>query len=236
MTIRVINLTYDLIIFDCDGTLVDSESVYSVITSELLTEAGFPEYTPAVCNTLFAGLSWGEMRIWLEEKHRQPMPENIVHRYTEIARERMEAEIKPVHGVHDVLSGLQGNIKICVASNGERGNVLRSLKVTKVLDFFHEPHVFTRIQVERPKPAPDIFLHAAEVMGAAPEKTLVIEDSHVGVTAARAANMDVVGFTGTAHHPGNHELRLKEAGAHGIIDSLIHIPVLLKHGKGWKKC
>ncbi|HBR69433.1 MAG TPA: HAD family hydrolase [Rhodospirillaceae bacterium] len=228
--------SYDLIIFDCDGTLVDSERVYSVITSELLTEAGFPEYTPAVCNSLFAGLSWSEMRIWLEEKHRQPMPENIVHRYTEIARERMEAEIKAVHGAHDVLSGLEGgNIKTCVASNGERGNVLRSLKVTKVLDFFPEPHVFTRIQVERPKPAPDIFLYAAESMGCAPEKTLVIEDSHVGVTAALAANMDVVGFTGTAHHQGSHELRLKEAGAHGIIDSLIHIPAILRHGKGWKK-
>ncbi|GJL85860.1 MAG: haloacid dehalogenase [Micavibrio sp.] len=228
-------MTYDLIIFDCDGTLVDSESVYSVITSELLNEAGFAEYTPALCNSLFAGLSWTEMRVWLEEKHGGPMPEDIVHRYTDIARERMDAELKVVHGAHEILTDIQGSIKTCVASNGERSNVLKSLKITKILDFFHEPHIFTRIQVENPKPAPDLFLHAAEIMEATPENTLVIEDSHVGITAATAAGMDVVGFTGTAHHPESHETRLNEAGAHGIIDSLIHIPAILKHGKGWKK-
>jgi beta-phosphoglucomutase-like phosphatase (HAD superfamily) len=115
-----------------------------------------------------------------------------------------------------------------VASNGERGNVIKSLEVTGLLHHFDEDRVFTKIQVERPKPAPDLFLFACEKMQVAPANALAIEDSVAGVAAARAADIHVLGFTGTAHNKENHAKMLKNAGADAIIDTLIHIEAHLR--------
>lgn len=213
----------DLIIFDCDGTLVDSEHLYNSITSELLNEIGYDEYTPALCMELFTGQSWSTIRTTLEARHGQKMPDDIIERYIRIANTKMDHDFEATPYADDVLKTLSVGRKICVASNGERGNVIKSLKITGLFHHFGEKHIFSKIQVARPKPAPDLFLFACEQMGIAPDKTLIVEDSVAGVEAACAAGIAVLGFTGAAHVPEKQALALKNAGASVIIESLIHI-------------
>lgn len=124
--------------------------------------------------------------------------------------------------------------KICVASNGERSSVIKSLKMTGLYEAFDggEDHIFTKIQVENAKPAPDLFLFAAEKMDVLPKDCAVIEDSVAGVRAGIAAGMYVLGFTGSHHNPAMHANALKEAGAHRIFSDLIHIADYLGNEKG----
>lgn len=213
----------DLIIFDCDGTLVDSETLYNSITAELLNELGFEEYTPELCIELFAGQAWSTIKAGLEERHGAEIPKDIVERYIAIANARMDTDLQTPLGADDVVSALKAERSICVASNGERNNVIKSLKITGLMDHFIEDHIFTKIQVEQPKPAPDLFLFAAERMGFESSHCLVIEDSPAGVAAAVAANMKVIGFTGCAHDQDQQAELLKNAGAKIITDKLIHI-------------
>src|SRR5690606_28500307 len=103
---------YDLVIFDCDGTLVDSEHLYNSITSELLNEIGYEDYTPALCLELFAGLSWSEIRRTLEEKHKTKLPDDIMRRYIDVANMRMESDLKAIEHAHEVITAVKENHKI----------------------------------------------------------------------------------------------------------------------------
>ena len=219
---------HSLIIFDCDGTLVDSERLYNTVTAELLNEIGYDEYTPQLCLERFSGKSWSTIRDELEEHHGEPMPADIVQRYIKIAGSRMDTDLKAARHASAVLKNLKAQTQICIGSNGERGNVIKSLAVTSLLSYFEEDRIFTKIQVESPKPAPDIFLFACDKMQTPPANALVIEDSPAGVNAARAAGIDVLGFIGTAHDKAAQGQALKDAGANAIIDELIHIEHHLK--------
>lgn len=211
-------MDFDLIIFDCDGTLVDSEKLYNTIASELLTDIGLPEYTPEECFRQFSGRSWSAMLDVLEERHAITISRDIVDDYIRRANESMATDLKPVAHVDMVLAALQGQASICVASNGEYNTVLKSLKVTGLHTFFPDHHVFSKIQVARPKPAPDLFLWAAQQMGGfEPARCLVIEDSVAGVQAGVAAGMHTVGFYGTALDGGQHKLDQESAGAHKTV-------------------
>ena len=214
---------HQLIIFDCDGTLVNSEYLYNSITAELLNEIGYAEYTPELCLELFAGQSWSTIRHDLEERHGKKMPDDIIQRYIRIANERMNHDFDATAHADRVLHTLGQNHQICVGSNGERNNVIKSLDVTGLLHHFDDTRIFTKIQVEKPKPAPDLFLFACEQMQIEPGNTLVIEDSAAGVAAARAADIHVLGFIGTAHDKNKQAKALKDAGADAIIECLIHI-------------
>ncbi len=214
---------HHLIIFDCDGTLVDSEYLYNSITAELLNEIGYDEYTPEMCLEHFAGQSWSTIRHVLEERHGEPMPDDIIERYIRIANEKMNHDFDAAPHADQVLTALNDNHALCVGSNGERNNVIKSLEVTNLIKHFSDDRIFTKIQVEKPKPAPDLFFFACEKMGVAPQNSLVIEDSPAGVAAARAADIHVLGYVGTAHDPEKQANALKNAGADAIIDSLIHI-------------
>lgn len=217
-----------LIIFDCDGTLVDSEHLYNSITAELLNELGYSEYTPQICMELFTGQSWSTIRQTLEARHGEKMPDDIIERYIRIANEKMTHDFDAAPHADEVLHKVKDGRQICVASNGERNNVIKSLEVTELLHHFDEERIFTKIQVDKPKPAPDLFLFACEKMQSAPENTLIVEDSVAGVKAARAADIHVLGYVGTAHNPDKQAMALKDAGAEVIIDSLIHIESHLK--------
>lgn len=214
---------HHLIIFDCDGTLVDSEYLYNSITSELLNEIGYAEYTTELCQELFTGQSWSTIRLTLEEKHGEKMPDDIIERYIRIANEKMNDDFEATPHADIVLKDLATRHQLCVGSNGERNNVIKSLTVTNLIHYFDEDRIFTKIQVEKPKPAPDLFLFACDRMQVKPEHTLVIEDSPAGVEAARAANIHVLGYVGTAHNQEKQAKALTNAGADAIIDCLIHI-------------
>lgn len=213
----------DLIIFDCDGTLVDSETLYNSITSELLTEMGLPEYTTERCIELFAGQSWGTIKGVLEEKHGDIVPRDLIERYIKTANGRMDRDLVAAEGAEKIIAKLKETRSICVASNGERGNVIKSLTMTGLMTHFREDHIFTKIQVPRPKPAPDLFLFTAKEMGFAPSDCLVIEDSPAGVSAAVEAQIKVIGYTGCSHDTERQAEMLKGAGADIITDSLADI-------------
>lgn len=218
---------FDLIIFDCDGTLVDSEELNCRASVLLLEEFGVA-YSVRDYIDRFAGLTFSASIRAVSAETGVEFPDDMRGRYVEKVGELQKEGMAAVMGAHDVVRQAAKTHTVCVASNGERANVINSIQVTGLDEFFPDEHIFTRIQVEHAKPAPDLFLFAAAQMGRAPDRTLVIEDSISGVQAGVAAGMHVLGFTGTAHDPEKAESDLRNAGAHAIIDDLIHTLERLK--------
>ena len=221
---------YDLIIFDCDGTLVDSEYPNNLSLVQILAEHGFDGYDMDYALKHWVGRTLTNIFKELEEKDGHQFPDDIIKRCIERTNLLYETELKSVPDALDVVKRVSVHHKICVASNGERNSVKRSLSLSGYgADVFHEDNTFTRIQVPNGKPAPDLFLFAAEKMQAEPSRCLVIEDSPTGVQAAVAAGMSVWGFTGVAHNPPLQNELLEKTGAAQVFDRLIHIAERLGH-------
>ena len=207
-----------LIIFDCDGTLTDSEFVNNQALIEVLAEDGF-HYTLEHAYEHWVGSTVSNILLMIQmEQGRAPAPD-IVPRYIARVARLQQTALRPVEGAEQLVEACAATFRICVASNGERSNVLRSLELTGLMKYFSEDTVFTKIQVAHPKPAPDLFLFAAAAMDADPRQSIVIEDSAAGVTAGVAAGMTTWGFTGAAHDPIKQRETLKKAGAHHIFES-----------------
>lgn len=223
------NNSYDLIIFDCDGTLVDSEYLNNKVCGDVLRDFGLSEYTTEKCVVEFSGRSWTEIRQILEDRHECDIPDQIIQDYIKGVDEQRPALLKTIPHALETVKRCETQTKIAVGSNGERSNVLKSLEQCGFMDIFTEDNVFTKIQVERPKPHPDLFLFAAEKMGVSPSRCLVIEDSPTGVLASVAAGMEVWGFVECSHDPNLQKKYLKESGATLIFDNFIHISDQLGH-------
>lgn len=216
-------MIYDLIIFDCDGTLVDSEYLNNLAVCELLAEQGLSQYDMDYAMAHFVGKRFSQIIADIAEETGHSFPADMARQYIDRAAAMIPTHMKTIAGAYDLVSAAKAQGKICVASNGQRDNVFYSLEVAGLLPLFDEAHIFTGLDVANPKPAPDLFLMAAERLGAAPDKTLVIEDSVVGVTAGVAAGMTTFGFTGAHHDPKGHMQTLKNTGADDVFDALIHI-------------
>lgn len=218
---------FDLVLFDCDGTLVDSEALSSTALLAVLHEEGFTQYDLAYANTNWVGTTVADALRVIGDETGRVVPADVTDRYIMKMRELQKTQLHPVAGAAHMVGTCKARTRVCVASNGERNNVLQALSITGLMPFFTEDSVFTKIQVARPKPFPDLFLYAAEKMGASPEKCLVIEDSAPGVRAGVAAGMTVWGFTGTSHDPAEQSAKLLEAGAHNIFARLEQIADLI---------
>lgn len=214
---------FDLIIFDCDGTLTDSEDVNNQAVVDVLSDLGLTQYTLEHALKHWAGKGVPEVFLSIQMETGTVLPEDIVVRYIYRVAELQKTALKPVEGAPELVAFAKTKCKICVASNGERKNVVDSLEMTGLLGHFDEGTVFTRNDVKYPKPYPDLFLFAATKMGVEPERCLVIEDSTTGVRAGVAASMAVWGFTGSSHNPVKQQEALLSAGAHAIFPRLIHI-------------
>ncbi len=199
-------------IFDCDGVLVDSEILVTRIESELLRDVGV-DLTPDSIAEAFVGLSDAEMHGRIEADWGVTLPDDFAARKTARLDEVFRAELRAVPGIAIVLETLDE--RRCVASSSSPDRIRTSLVVTGLARFFG-PHVFSASNVERGKPAPDLFLSAAEGMQTDPARCVVIEDSAYGVAAGLAAGMRVVGFTGASHCVPTLADQLREAGAHVI--------------------
>ncbi|HXH55392.1 MAG TPA: HAD family hydrolase [Gammaproteobacteria bacterium] len=186
-----------LIIFDCDGVLVDSELIAHKVGLKALNKLGC-QMTLEESIRRFTGLNnKSESQILYNEFGLTLSKEFYIDRQ-HATLEAFESELKPLMEL--ILNFLEKKaISRCVASSSPRERVLRSLVITEQNHFFEDSHIFTSSQVEKGKPAPDLFLFAAEKMGILPENCLVIEDSVAGIQAARSAQMSVIGFLG-----GNH--------------------------------
>jgi HAD superfamily hydrolase (TIGR01509 family) len=210
---------FDLIIFDCDGTLTDSEYLNNRALSDTLGSLGFETYTTEYCRDHLTGRSMADIKVLIETRHDATLPESFIPDFVARAQAYQKDYLKEAPGAVEAVHILSQTFKTCVASNGERNNVLSSLRMINLYDFFGENRVFTKSQVARGKPSPDLFLFAAEKMGAPPERVLVIEDSTPGVLGGVAAGMTVFGYTGVSHNPEDVRKSLIESGARQIFGS-----------------
>ncbi|QRM32063.1 HAD family hydrolase [Microvirga sp. VF16] len=207
-----------LLIFDCDGVLVDSEVLSCRIDAEFLTQIGIP-YTAEEIARQFLGVSLKTMISRIETERNCKLPGDFSERLNRTLFARFETDLKPIEGVRDAILSL--HFPRCVASSSIPERIALSLRVTGLADLFD--NIFSSSQVARGKPAPDLFLHAAAQMKASPTECIVIEDSSAGVQAARAADMHVIGFTGGSHCGPEHAEKLRQAGALRIIERMTEL-------------
>lgn len=207
---------FDLVIFDCDGVLLDSEIIACRVDAEAYTALGLPMTTVEIASR-FAGMPDETVDAALSAQPPRPLPEtfraDIKARVAEIYR----TELQPIPGAKSLLSSLK--TPKCIASSASPAKLALGLIETDLFELVY-PHIFSVSLVEKGKPHPDIFLHAACKMEVPPFRCVVVEDSIAGVTAAKAAGMTCIGFTGGSHCPPEHAERLRGAGADLVSGSL----------------
>jgi HAD superfamily hydrolase (TIGR01509 family) len=212
---------YDLVIFDCDGVLVDSELITARVFSEMLGESGFAVTMQDVFDQ-FVGKSLDQCLEILSRLFGRRVPPGFAVEYRARSGLALHSEVKPVAGIESVLAAIR--VPYCVASNGTHDKMSTTLGATGLLDQF-SGKMFSVADVTRGKPFPDLFLHAAARFGVPPSNCAVIEDTPTGVTAGVAAGMTVYGYC--ALTPAH---RLTEAGAHFTFDRMEKLPALLRAG------
>jgi HAD superfamily hydrolase (TIGR01509 family) len=208
-----------LIIFDCDGVLVDSETITGAVLGRLLQESGLP-FSLEEVHARFLGRSLHQCIEIAEEVLGRRLPADFADRYRAGRDEALRTQLQPTPGVKEMLMELQ--VPFCVASNGERAKMQLTLGITGLLPLF-EGRMFSVTEVAHPKPAPDLFLHAAATLDAIPESCVVVEDSVLGIEAGVRAGMTVIGYVRvTPARP------LMDAGATFTITDLLELPGLLQ--------
>ena len=208
----------DLILFDLDGVLVDSEPISTRVLMTMLAEVGLPMSAEAT-ERQFMGRSRAESVVWIEQQIGRAVPENFLDRWQGRVFEAFQRELKPVPGIEAALDRL--TVPACVASGSDPARIELSLAVAGLLPRF-AGRIFSATQVARGKPAPDLFLYAAGALGAPPERCVVVEDSLPGVQAGVAAGMAVLGYA--ARNPA---ALLAQAGAATFTD-MARLPELIE--------
>ena len=186
---------FGLVIFDCDGVLVDSERLSIRVDKVFLHRLGWPMDEAEIVER-FVGRSDADMRAEIETHLSAPIPPDVDAEFDRLYRETLDAELQPVDGIVEALDPIvAAGTPICVASSGGHAKIRRSLELTGLTQYFGD-RIFSAADVEHGKPAPDLFLHAAATMGVAPDRSAVVEDSSFGVDAALAAGMQAFGYAG----------------------------------------
>jgi HAD superfamily hydrolase (TIGR01509 family) len=218
------NINIDLIIFDCDGVLVDSEVISCRAHAETLTRHGYP-ITPDQVFDRFLGHSMRKATLEIETELGRSLPDDFhTQVYAEIFR-LFAISLQATPHIDEALAAIM--LPVCVASSGPPEKISTSLNHVGLYDRF-APHIFSAVQVKNGKPAPDLFLFAAEQMQTSPARCLVIEDSVAGVTGGRAAGMTVLGFHGGSHCRPNTADALRAAGAAVTFDDMRQLPDLIE--------
>ena len=216
-------MNFDLIIFDCDGVLVDSEVISCRAHAETLTRHGYPITAEQVLER-FLGVSDREARQTIEREMGRELPDDFEAQMKQAALQRYTGELGAIPNIGEAIGAIQ--LPKCVASSGTPEKIRHGLTCAGLYDQL-APHIFSATQVSRGKPAPDLFLFAAEQMKAQPARCLVIEDSVPGVTGGCAAGMIVLGFHGGSHCPPGHAEMLRAAGATFTFDDMRMLPDLI---------
>lgn len=206
-----------LVIFDCDGVVADSEPIAVAALTAFLNDVGIPIEEGYVYRN-FLGRSWGMVTAVLSTDFGLTLTDEHVDRYRSFLFDRIARNVCPIPGVEEALKSLQR--PYCLASSSTPERIAVTLRAIGLSARFH-PHVFSASEVKRGKPAPDLFLHAATRMGARPEDCLVIEDSPVGLEAARSAGMTAVAFVGGSHvGPGELRPRIADFAPDFILEDM----------------
>jgi HAD superfamily hydrolase (TIGR01509 family) len=213
----------DLVIFDCDGVLVDSEVISCRAHAETLTRHGYPITAEQVLER-FLGVSDREARQTIEREMGRELPDDFEAQMKQAALQRYTGELGAIPNIGEAIDAIK--LPKCVASSGTPEKIRHGLTCAGLYDQL-APHIFSATQVSRGKPAPDLFLFAAEQMKAQPARCLVIEDSVPGVTGGCAAGMTLLGFHGGSHCPPGHAEMLRAAGATFTFDDMRMLPDLI---------
>lgn len=211
---------FSLIIFDCDGVLVDSELLAASVLSEAIAELGL-HLSAETCVTTFRGWKLGDCFSHLSELLGEPLPKDFGNFYRDRTAEAFRNKLQAISGVHSALKRIP--TQKCTASNGPKEQIVANLTTTNLLHHF-EDRIFSAYEIGRWKPDPDLFLQAAIRCGASPSSCAVIEDSEPGVRAGIAAGMRVFAYT-AATDP----ILMKSLGAI-VFDQMDELPNLLKNG------
>jgi HAD superfamily hydrolase (TIGR01509 family) len=214
----------DLIIFDCDGVLVDSEVISCRAHADVLSRHGY-RITADEVLTRFLGVSDREARLAVEREIGRKLPDDLEEQMKATALKLYAGELQAIAHVAAAIAAI--DLPKCVASSGTPEKIRHGLTCAGLYDAL-APHLFSATQVKRGKPAPDLFLFAADRMNTPPERCLVVEDSIPGVTGARAAGMTVLGFHGGSHCPPGHDAMLRAAGADLTFDDMRQLPELVR--------
>ena len=223
----------ELVIFDCDGVLVNSEIIASRVEAQLLTAAGY-EISPEELSEAYAGLTFKDIMLRIEEKSQIPFQASLIDQAEILVDRRLANEVRAIEGAHEAAAAVAA--KRCICSNSRHDRLDAMLTRTRLKPFF-EGRVFSSLETPsgKPKPAPDVFVFAASEMGADPARTFVIEDSVHGVAAAKAAGMRVIGFTGAAHTYPGHADALTGAGAETVIRRLAELKSTITALAAWSE-
>ena len=217
-------MNFDLIIFDCDGVLVDSEVISCRAHADVLSRHGYPITQQQVFDR-FLGRSTRQANSEVEAELGRALPDDFHVQLQDELFRSFEADLEAVPHIHSALDAIAQ--AVCVASSGSHQRMNVTLGRTRLYDRF-APNIFSASQVSNGKPAPDLFLFAASQLNVSPERCLVIEDSVPGVTGGRAAGMTVLGFHGGCHcRPGYGE-DLRVAGATATFDDMRQLPGLIE--------
>jgi HAD superfamily hydrolase (TIGR01509 family) len=224
---------FDLILFDCDGVLVDSEIIAAEVESKLLRDSGFDITAEDMC-IRFAGMDWKSILLTIEQEADIPISAQLLDKSEKLLDAALARRVKMIEGVPFALSKLREQRCICSNSSTPR----LDLMLTKVgLKPFFEGHIYSAKDLgpDRTKPRPDIYIHGAKQFDVDPSRCLVIEDSVHGVHAARAAGMRVIGFTGGSHTYPTHADRLIDAGAETVIARMVELPQMVEALKSFNE-
>lgn len=213
----------DLVIFDCDGVLVDSEVISCRAHSEMLTRHGYPITADQVLER-FLGVSDREARQAIETEIGRRLPDDFEIQVKQATLQFYAGDLRAIAHVGEAIAAI--GLPKCVASSGTPEKIRHGLTCAGLYDHL-APNIFSASQVAHGKPAPDLFLFAAERMQASPGRCLVIEDSVPGITGARAAGMTVLGFHGGSHCRPGHADTLRSAGAVTTFDDMRQLPGLI---------
>jgi HAD superfamily hydrolase (TIGR01509 family) len=218
-------VTLQHVIFDCDGVLVDSEPLSMRADVAILKRFGIV-MSEDLAHRKFVGKTFQAMLEMMTEEHGIVFPPDTSATKDAMVEDLYRKELKAVEGVAEVLQQLKSRgLSMSVGSNSPRSRVALAIQLTGITDFFDR--IVTYEDVRYGKPEPDIFLHAAKLAGVTPAHCIVIEDSITGVTAAVAAGMRVIGFSGTHHEPESHAFKLIDAGAAHTVQHMPDIMALL---------
>ena len=220
---QIPNANVDLVIFDCDGVLVDSEVISCRAHAEVLTRHGYPITSDQVL-ARFLGVSDREARLMIENEIGRKLPNDFESQVKQATLQFYADDLRAISYVSEAIAAI--GLPKCVASSGTPEKIRHGLTCAGLYDQL-APHIFSASEVKRGKPAPDLFLFAAEQMQAAPAQCLVIEDSIPGVTGAVAAGMTVLGFHGGSHCPPGHADTLRAAGAIMTFEDMRQLPDLI---------
>jgi HAD superfamily hydrolase (TIGR01509 family) len=210
-----------LVIFDCDGVLVDSEALSNDLLARLLTDEGLP-MTLGEARRAYQGRLLAEVASDVEARLGRKLADGWLGAYEHQRAEVFRRELKPVTGAIELVTRVAAaGLKVCVASQGKLEKTRLSLQLTGLRGLFAEDAIFSAYSVARGKPHPDLFQHAAATMGIGPDECVVVEDTVLGVTAAVSAGMFVFGYA-----RDSDDLALRSAGAH-VVHTLDEVAVEL---------